>query len=87
VRPVADPPGLGPGAEPPKDKVPPRPVGAVVADLERERRSLVDAVEQLKLEARSVKARILSRRNLAIAGGALVALFVLRRWLKSRRGS
>jgi hypothetical protein len=82
---VADEPRLEPGAEiPPKAKPPARPVGEVVADLELERRGLVDAVNQLKLEAKSLKARLLSRRNLAIAGGALVALFVLRRLLKAR---
>ena len=85
---MADEPRLEPGAEiPPTAKPPARPVGEVVADLELERRGLVDAVDQLKAEAKSLKARILSRRNLAIAGGALVALFVLRRWLRSRRSS
>ena len=94
---MAEQPGPTPGATPPAggavppptgaapEKAPPRPIEDVVRDLERERGGLVDALDQLKLEAKSLKARLFARRNLAIAGGGLVALFVLRRWLKSRR--
>jgi hypothetical protein len=86
MAPVADRPGLAHRAESPrKARVPARPVGEVLRDLERERRSLVDAVDHLKREARAMRDRVFSPRNLAIAGGTLVALVVLRRRRKSRR--
>jgi len=70
-----------PDAAPPKP--PPRPVEEVIRDLELERRGLVDALQDLKLQARSTKERFLSPRILIIAGGAVVGLFVLIRVLKS----
>jgi hypothetical protein len=78
---VADQAGPSVGAAPPKP--PPRPVEEVILDLEQERRGLVDKLEDLKLQARSIKERFLSPRTLIIAGGAAVGLFVLIRVLKS----
>ena len=73
--------GAVPPAPPPKP--PPRPVEEVVRDLEQERRGLVDALDDLKAQARSTKERFLSPRILIIAGGAVVGVFVLLRLLKS----
>jgi hypothetical protein len=74
--------GAGPADAAPK-KPPPRPIDEVVRDLEQERRGLVDALDDLKSQARSTKERFLSRRTLIVAGGAIVGLFVLVRVLKS----
>ena len=85
MTPVADRPDPAQGAASPKrPRVPSRPVGEVLRDLEQERAGLVDAVDRLKTEARATRKRFLSPRVLAIAGGAVVALVVLRRWLRSR---
>ena len=61
----------------------PRPVEEVIRDLEQQRRGLVDALDDLKLQARSTRERFLSPRILIVAGGAVVGLFVLIRVLKS----
>ena len=50
-----------PDAAPPKP--PPRPVEEVIRDLELERRGMVDALQDLKLQARSTKERFLSPRT------------------------
>jgi hypothetical protein len=85
MTPVTDPPDTPQGpASPKRARVPARPVSEVLRDLEQERHGLVDAVARLKLEVRAKKDRFLSPRVLAIAVGAVVALVVLRRWLKSR---
>jgi hypothetical protein len=67
-----------------KDRTAPRPVGEVLRDLDQERGRLVDAIDQLKVEASATRARLLSPRTFAIAGGALVALVALRRRRKKR---
>ena len=85
---MADPAGP-PEEEASPPKPPARPVEDVVRDLERERRGLVDALDELKLQARSKKERFLSPRILIIGGGAVVGFFVLirvlKRLLRSRR--
>lgn len=63
---------------------PARPPGEVIRDLEAERTRLVDAVDRVKVEAQALKARLLSRRVLVIAAGAVVALVVVR-WALRRR--
>ena len=63
---------------------PARPVPEIVRDLQQERERLVAAVDQLKLEARVSRQRVLSARSLAIVGGAVVALLVLRRRRRRR---
>ena len=97
---MAEQPGATPGATTPPaggavpsatdaapEKPPPRPIEEVVRDLERERGGLVDAVDQLKAQVKATKQRLFNPRILAIAGGALVGLFVLRRLLRSRSSS
>jgi len=64
-------------------KTPPRPVGEIVSDLTRERNGLVDAVDNLKVEARVTRDRVLPKA-LAAVGAALASLFILRRI--TRRG-
>ena len=66
------------------EKAPPRPIEDVVRDLERERSGLVDAVDQLKSSVKATKQRLFNPKILAVAGGVVVGLFVLRRVLKSR---
>jgi hypothetical protein len=63
----------------PRKRPPPRPVGEIISDLGRERDGLVEAVDQLKLEAKATRQRYLSPRTAAIAGGALLSLILLRR--------
>ncbi len=65
-------------------RTPARPVDEVLTDLERERLGLVEAVDQLKAQARATKARLVSPRIIAIAVGAIVALVALRQWRKRR---
>jgi hypothetical protein len=70
--------GAGSGPE-----VPARATAEVLRELEIERARLVEAVDRLKLEAQAAKERLQPKRALAIAGGALVAMFVAR--LAARR--
>lgn len=65
-------------------KTPPRPVGDIISDLTKERDGLVEAVDNLKVEARATKDRLLPRA-LAIVGAALASLFLLRRRRRKRR--
>lgn len=67
-----------------KVRTPPRPVGEVVRDLERERDGLVEAVDTLRVEATATRARVLSPRVFAMVGGALITLIALRRRRKRR---
>ena len=69
----------------PEPRTPLRPAEEVVRDLERERAGLVEAVDRLKAEANATKARLLSPRSLAIAGGVVVLVFAIRRALRRRR--
>jgi hypothetical protein len=63
---------------------PSRPQEEILRDLELERARLVAAIDQAKLEAQALKARLPSKRTLMIAAGALVGLMVLR-WALKRR--
>jgi len=64
-----------------------RPPSEVVRDLERERAELVHAVDRLKLQASTTKDRLLSPgallRPVAIAGGVLIAILLLRGLFRS----
>ena len=64
-------------------KPPPRPVGEIISDLTRERDGLVEAVDNLKVEARDTRDRVLPKAVAAV-GAALASLFILRRI--TRRG-
>jgi hypothetical protein len=76
--------GADRGVSEPEVRTPRRSAEEVVRDLEQERAGLVEAVDRLKVEARATKARLLSPRTLAIAGGVVVLLIALRRWRKKR---
>ena len=65
-------------------KPPPRPVGEIIGDLTRERDGLVEAVDNLKVEARQTRDQVLPKA-LAAVGAALASLFVLRRIRRRRR--
>jgi len=67
-----------------RKRTPPRPVGEIISDLGRERDGLLEAVDQLKLEAKATRERYLSARTAAIAGGVLLSLILLRRRRKRR---
>ena len=73
-----------PAANGQRKRPPPRPVGDIINDLGRERKGLVEAVDQLKLEAQATRERFISARTAAIAGGALLSLILLRRRRKHR---
>ena len=77
-------PGSAAGGGAPAGGRAPRPPEEVLRDLELERARLVEAIGQVKFEARALKERFLSRRALAIAAGAVVALVVVR-WVLKRR--
>ena len=72
-------PGEGGGRQP---KAPARPVGEIIADLQRERTQLVEAIGQLKAEGQATRKRLLSPASLAAAGGAVVGFIFLRRLRK-----
>ena len=74
----------GPANRAHQPPTPPRPIPEIISDLGRERDGLVEAVDNLKLEARSTRERVLSPRTFAILGGALASLFLLRRRRKRR---
>jgi len=78
---VAEPPGGGSNV----DQPPFRSTAEVLSDLERERAGLVEALDRLKAETQAAKERLPSRRLLAIAGGALIAMIVVRRALRRHR--
>jgi hypothetical protein len=72
--------GAGPGPE-----VPARATAEVLRELVSERARLVEAVDRLKVEAQAARDRLQPKRAVAIAGGALVAMFVVRQALRRRR--
>ena len=77
-------PGAAAGGGAPAGGRAPRPPEEVLRDLELERARLVEAIGHVKFEAQALKERFLSRRALAIAAGAVVALVVVR-WVLKRR--
>jgi hypothetical protein len=76
--------GAAQDAGKPEVPTPRRSAEEVVRDLEKERAGLIEAVDRLKVQASATKARLLSPRTLAIAGGVVVLLIALRHWRKKR---
>ena len=71
---------------PGSDRGPARPPDVVLRELEEERARLIDAIDNLKLEAQATRDRIRSFRKPVIAGGlALVTLMILLRSRSRRR--
>ena len=79
--------GAAPQAAPSEatpERTPPRKPAEIVRDIEAERAGLTDAVASLRHEIDATRAKILSKRTLAIVAGSVVTLFALRRRLRRR---